>query len=160
MISVDCRDQAGSRLRVRFFNHKHIVDARLTLRTWARMARTNWLISLGSKPKYVNSTRPSRMIKAGWLSVVSLMTASQVGLSVGIHASSNRDGVPTGGVGKDEGETVVNSFVFVVGRFVPCRWDQAQTANQLMERTIFFKAISKFDRPWPLKSTHIIYKSA
>jgi len=49
------------------------------------------------------------------------MTASHVGLSVGIQASSNRDGVPSGGVGRDEGEIVVNSFVFVVGRFVPCR---------------------------------------
>lgn len=47
------------------------------------------------------------------------MTASHVGLSVGIQASSNRCGVPSAGVGRDEGETVVNSFVFVVGRFVP-----------------------------------------
>lgn len=83
------------------------------------MARTNCTISLGSKPKYVNSTRPSNMTKAELLSLVSLMTASHVGLSVGIHASSNRDGVPTGGVGKDEGEIVVKSFVLVVGRFVP-----------------------------------------
>ena len=85
------------------------------------MARTNCTISLGSKPKYVNSTRPSRMINAELLSLVSLMTASHVGLSVELQASSNKAGVTPGGVGKDEGEIVVNSFVFVVGRFVPCR---------------------------------------
>jgi len=57
------------------------------------------------------------MISAGCLSPVSLTIASHVDLSDGEESSVYSDGAPLGGVGKDEGEMVVNNFE--VGKFVP-----------------------------------------
>jgi hypothetical protein len=76
-------------------------------------------MSLGSKPRYDNSTSPSRMIRAGCLSLVSLTIASHVDLSEGEESSVYNDGPPLGGVGKEEGEIVVNNFEVAVGKFVP-----------------------------------------
>jgi len=46
-----------------------------------------------------------------------LTIASHVDLSDGEESSVYSDGAPLGGVGKDEGEMVVNNFE--VGKFVP-----------------------------------------
>jgi hypothetical protein len=59
------------------------------------------------------------MIKAGCLSLVSFTIASHVDLSDGEDSSIYSDGAPLGGVGKEEGEIVVNNFEVAEGRFVP-----------------------------------------
>jgi hypothetical protein len=74
---------------------------------------------LGSKPRYDNSTSPSRIIRAGSLSLVSLTIASHVDLSDGEKSSVYNDGAPLEGVGKEEGEIVVNNFEVAEGKFVP-----------------------------------------
>jgi hypothetical protein len=76
-------------------------------------------MSFGSKPRYDNSTSPSRIIRAGCLSLVSFIIASHVDLSEGEESSVYSDGAPLGGVGKDDGETVVNNFEVGEGKFVP-----------------------------------------
>lgn len=63
--------------------------------------------------------------------------------------------MPVGGVGKDEGDIEVNSFVVAEGRFVP--FSSVFESRLMLVLTIFFSAPSKFARPSPLKSTHIIY---
>jgi DUF1365 family protein len=59
------------------------------------------------------------MIRAGCLSLVSFTIASHVDLSDGEKSSVYSDGVSLGGVGKEEGEIVVNNFEVVGGKFVP-----------------------------------------
>ena len=59
------------------------------------------------------------MIRAGCLSLVSLTIASHVDISEGEESSVYRDGAPLGGIGKDEGEIVVNDFEVAEGKFVP-----------------------------------------
>lgn len=59
------------------------------------------------------------MIRAGCLSLVSFTITSHVGLSEGEDSSVYRDGTPLVGVGKDEGEIVVNNFEVAEGKFVP-----------------------------------------
>jgi hypothetical protein len=59
------------------------------------------------------------MIRAGCLSLVSLSIASHVDLSDGEKSSVYNDGAPLGGVGKEEGEIVVNNFEVAEGKFVP-----------------------------------------
>ena len=59
------------------------------------------------------------MTRAGCLSLVSLIIASHVDLSDGEESSVYSDGTPLGGVGKDEGEIVVNNFEVAEGKFVP-----------------------------------------
>jgi hypothetical protein len=74
---------------------------------------------LGSKPRYDNSTSPSRIISAGCLSLVSFTIASHVDLSEGDESFVYSEGAPLRGVGKDEGEIVVNNFEVAEGKFVP-----------------------------------------
>jgi hypothetical protein len=91
----------------------------LTFRMRPSTALTNCTMSLGSKPRYDNSTSPSRIIRAGCPSPVSLTKAFHVDLSEGEKSSVYSDGAPLGGVGKDDGEIVVNNFDVAGGRFVP-----------------------------------------
>jgi hypothetical protein len=93
----------------------------LTFRVRASTALTNCTISLGSKPRYDNSTRPSSTISDGCLSLVSLTIASHVGFSDGSEVSLYSDGALFRGLGRDEGDMAVKSLEEAEGRFVPLR---------------------------------------